>query len=124
MVVKTDAGDTKFVIHAGGRYPEYVVVTGEGWFFKAAAPVGSACEFHEWPRARAHGVAAQQPTVGRSESSYTESGDLIHCAHEELPGFRAARCKIDVLESHLCCRACIFHPLCWSVDVERLPCPP
>jgi hypothetical protein len=119
----TGLGDPRFVIHVGGRHPEYLVVTGEDWFFKASAPTGSSCIFHEWPRARIHGVSAPQPISGRSEGSYTESGDIIHCAHEELRAFRSARCKIDALESHLCCRACIFSRVCWSADAERLPCP-
>jgi hypothetical protein len=118
-----NTSNPKFAIHAGGRYPEYLVATGENWFFKTAAPVGPACDFHEWPRARAQSVAAPHPVTGRSEASYTESGDIIHCAHEELRAFRGMRCKIDVLESHLCCRACIYSQLCWSIDADRLPCP-
>jgi hypothetical protein len=117
------ANDVKFIIHVGGPYPEYVIATGEHWFFKTAEPVGPACEFHEWPKARAKGVAAAQPLTGHSETSYTQSGDNIHCAHEELRGLRAARCKIAVLESHLCCRACRFNSMCWAEDAERLPCP-
>ena len=120
---QADTGSPRFAVHAGGRHPEYLVATGEHWFFKTAAPVGPACDFHEWPRARAQGVAALHPVTGRTEASYTESGDIIHCAHEELRGFRGVRCKIDVLESHLCCRACIYSQLCWSVDADRLPCP-
>lgn len=120
---RADTGNRKFAVHAGGRHPEYLVVTGEDWFFKTAAPVGPACDFHEWPRARAQGVAAPYPITGRSEASFTESGDIIHCAHEELRAFRGMRCKIDFLESHLCCRSCIYSQLCWSVDADRLPCP-
>ena len=123
-VARVDVSDVKFVIHAGGRHPEFVVATGQAWFFKAETPMGAECHFHQWPKARAEGVAAPQPLSGKSEASYTESGDLIHCAHEELRGFRQSRCKIDVLESHLCCRACAFSPVCWSVDADRLPCPP
>ena len=121
---QADTGNPKFAVHAGGGHPEYFVATGENWFFKTAAPVGPACDFHEWPRARAQGVAASHPVTGRSDASYTESGEIIHCAHEEFRAFRGARCKIDVLESHLCCRACIYFQLCWSVDAGRLPCPP
>jgi len=45
----------------GGSYPEYVVVTGECWFFKTAKPLGAVCEFHQWPKAWGKGVAAAQP---------------------------------------------------------------
>jgi hypothetical protein len=84
------ANDVNFVIHVGGPYAEYLIATGEHWFFKTAEPFGPACEFHEWPKARAKGVAAAQPLTGHSETSYTQSGDDIHCAHEELRGLRAA----------------------------------
>lgn len=117
------ADGANFVIHVGGPYPEYVIAIGEDWFFKTGEPFGPACEFHDWPKARAKGVAAAQPLTGYSETSYTQSGDDIHCAHEELRGLRTARCKIAVLESHLCCRACRFHSICWAEDARRLPCP-
>lgn len=113
----------RFLIHVGSGYAEFIMVTGETWHFKAAIPHGPECELHFWPRARARGVSAQNPVVGRSEDSYTESGDPIHCAHEELRGMRFRRCQVAPLESHLCCRACNYFSVCWEVDQNRLPCP-
>ena len=33
------------------------------------------------------------------------------------------RLRLLVLETHLCCRACIFNSICWVDDLARLPCP-
>jgi hypothetical protein len=110
--------------HTGepGRLPEYVVATGETWFYKAARPWGAECSFHAWPKARTAGVAAPQPQVGQSTTSFTQSDECRHCAHEELRGMRELRCHVDVIEAHLCCRSCIFHDICWTDDLLRLPC--
>lgn len=102
---------------------EFVVATGEHWFYKIETPVGPSCEFHAWPKAREAGVAASNPHVGNVPTSYTQSGQSQHCAHEQLRGMRGQRCHIDVLESHLCCKACIFYIDCWTQDADRLPCP-
>jgi hypothetical protein len=117
--------DRALVAHTGepGGLPEYVVATGENWFYKTAMPIGAECPFHAWPKARQAGVAANQPHVGQSATSFTQSGESRHCAHEELRGMRSPRCHVAILESHLCCRACIFHSACWERDTARLPCP-
>ncbi len=117
--------DRAMVVHTGepGGLPEYVVATGESWFYKAAQPSGAECPFHAWPKARLAGVAASQPHVGQSTTSFTQSGENRHCAHEELRGMRSPRCHVAVLETHLCCRVCIFNRFCWVDDFARLPCP-
>jgi hypothetical protein len=117
--------DRALVVHTGepGGLPEYVVATGEDWFYKTVLATGAECQFHEWPKARDAGVAAKQPQVGHSTTSFTQGGEGRHCAHEELRGMRSPRCHVAVLESHLCCRACIFHSACWADDLARLPCP-
>jgi hypothetical protein len=119
------SSDRALVIHTGepGGLPEYVVATGQDWFYKTALPSGAQCQFHAWPKARLAGVAAHQPQVGHCVTSFTQSGENRHCAHEELRGMRGQRCHIAVLESHLCCRACIFQTDCWTNDADRLPCP-
>ncbi|MGO9235429.1 MAG: hypothetical protein ACLP4V_15685 [Methylocella sp.] len=117
--------DRALVVHTGepGALPEYVVATGEHWFYKTTLPFGAECPFHAWPKARQAGVAANQPHVGQSANSFTQSGESHHCAHEELRGMRSPRCHVAVLETHLCCRACIFNGVCWVDDLARLPCP-
>ncbi|MGP0064607.1 MAG: hypothetical protein ACLQGP_13540 [Isosphaeraceae bacterium] len=113
------------VAHTGepGGLQEYIVVTGENWFYKIEQPIGPECCFHAWPRAREAGVAAASPHMGKTSISYTESGQSQHCSHEELRRMRGQRCHIAVLETHLCCRACIFQTDCWASDADRLPCP-
>lgn len=113
------------IAHTGepGALPEYVVATGESWFYKTESPIGPSCTYHAWTAAKKAGVAAQQPHMGGASNSYTQSGQFRHCAHEELRGMRGHRCHIAVLESHLCCRACIFQTDCWTTDAARLPCP-
>jgi len=107
-----------------GAVREYLVITGTVWFYKLAAPFGRDCDFHEWPKARAQRVAAAAPHMGGSAISFTASGNAQHCAHEHIQGLRAARCQLLDIDTHLCCRACIFHAVCWEVsDLPELPCP-
>lgn len=115
----------KFVVHTGepGALPEYVAAAGELWFYKAADPNGSPCAFHSWGAAKQAGVAAPEAHMGASTTSFTESGQTRHCAHDDFRRMRAERCHIDVLETHLCCRACVFLGVCWAVDDARMPCP-
>lgn len=106
-----------------GADQEFLVITGEVWFYKSVAPTGVACELHAWPKARELGMAGPSPKFGRVATSYTESGDPQHCEHEGLRGLRKVRCHLRSLETHMCCRACVFHALCWSSeDLPRLPC--
>jgi hypothetical protein len=106
-----------------GTAAEYLVVTGETWFYKRAAPFGLECDFHAWPKAKKKGVAAAEPHMGGVANSFTASDDPQHCEHDGLRHMRNARCHLKDIETHLCCRVCIFHAVCWpSEDVHRLPC--
>lgn len=106
-----------------GAKLEFLVITGDSWFYKNVAPAGVACALHAWPKARARGVAGPAPSMGHSADSYTASGDPQHCEHEGLRGLRRERCHLRSLETHMCCRACAFHQLCWeSEELPRLPC--
>lgn len=114
------------LVHATGERGadrEFLVITGETWFYKSVAPTGVDCELHAWPKARARGVAGPDPSMGWAATSYTASGDPQHCEHEGLRGLRKERCSLRSLETHICCRACVFHDVCWSLeDLPRLPC--
>jgi hypothetical protein len=103
--------------------PEYLVVTGLESFYKANSRDGEECEFHLWKNARAQGSAAQLPHFQPTATSFTEDGQVCHCAHEDLRFRRKSRCQLEVLESHMCCRVCIFHSDCWTGDSQILPCP-
>lgn len=106
-----------------GGYKEFLIVTGEVWFYKLDQPSGKICNLHSWPKAKEQRVSAAAPHTGNSSTSYTQSGQSKHCAHEPLRRLRGQRCHVEVLETHLCCRACIFHSECWKADSHRLPCP-
>lgn len=114
---------TEFVIDVGQKHSEYIVVTGQDWFFKWATPSGPECVFHDYPKARQQGVAVGELIAEYSQTTFTKSGEDLHCAHAELHGLRSARCKVDVFDNHLCCRECIFSSLCWATDANRMPCP-
>jgi hypothetical protein len=107
-----------------GAESEYLVTTGQGWFYKSAHAVGVACELHNWPKARARGSAAAGPHTGGLATSFTASGEDQHCADEPMQGHRRTRCQLAPIETHLCCRACLFHDVCWGTeDLPRLSCP-
>ncbi len=115
-----------FVIHTGeaGAPAEFLIATGADWFYKNAIANGPSCDFHQWKIAREKKVAAEQPQIGAKVTSFTEDGQERHCEHEPLRGLRSGRCHVKPVESHMCCRACIFYSHCWAADPHQLPCPP
>jgi hypothetical protein len=125
---KQEVKTSKFVTHTGeaGGPSEFVVVTGDARFYKLDKPRGSACVFHFWKDARANGEAAEDAHVGYILASFTEDGQDRHCANGLLVKMRGDRCKVEAVETHLCCQACLFADGCWPdvADRKRLPCPP
>ncbi|WP_354681957.1 hypothetical protein [Cupriavidus necator] len=102
---------------------EYLIITGQDWFYKAVSPFGPTCDFHSFPPARRLGVAGAEGQFDRVANAFTISGDPQHCEHADLHGMRSSRCQLDSIESHLCCRVCIFHRICWAPqELARLPC--
>ncbi len=120
-----DAKGVIFVCGSGevGAVTEFVVVTGIEWFYKSELPTGAACDFHFWKAARGENVAAPELHTGYVGNSFTEDGQDRHCAQHDLFSLREARCHIRPIETHLCCRACIYAANCWATDPHRLPCP-
>lgn len=101
---------------------EYLVVTGEVWFFKLASY--GKCDFHDFQTARINNVAASTGRFGALISSYTETAQHRHCEHNPFrAGTRAQRCEILPIETHLCCKTCVFESLCWQSDSAMRPCP-
>lgn len=120
-------GRRSLVIPAGDRNrnsTEYILVTGQSRFYKLAEPLGTKCAFHLWSNARASNVASPSPHVGHGTQSFTEDGQARHCSHEDLRSMRQGRCHVSVIESHLCCRSCVYQALCWEEETRQLPCPP
>lgn len=107
-----------------GAVSEYVVVTGTNWFYKIDVPSGPSCSFHFWKDARSESVASDAgPLVDTRPVSFTLDGQGTHCAHGDHRAFRHGRCHMSELESHICCRACIFERICWLPNAPELPCP-
>lgn len=103
---------------------EFVVAVGIHRFYKADVPRGAECSFHYWKAAR-DAIAEKGPHQGFTNGSYTEDGQDRHCAHAGMLAMRADRCRIRQIETHVCCRACVFESECWSEpdDRARMPCP-
>ncbi|MDE0698979.1 MAG: hypothetical protein OXH76_24425 [Boseongicola sp.] len=124
----TDGQDRKLYVADVDRTEgadEYVIVTGTEWFYKRDQHIGSHCRFHSWKNARDEHVAAPNLHEGYVEDSFAEDGSVRHCANEDLRNLRHRKCHIQVVESHMCCQACLFAPICWKKedDRRRLPCP-
>ena len=117
----------RYVVDVAGTEgaDEYVIVTGTEWFYKRDQHIGSHCRFHSWKNAREVHVAAPNLHDGYVVDSFTEDGNVHHCANEDLRSLRHRKCHIQVVESHMCCQACLFAPICWKKedDRRRLPCP-
>lgn len=104
---------------------EFVIAVGIDRFYKTDLPRGTPCSFHYWKAARDTALAEKAPHQGFTTGSFTEDGQDRHCAHAGMLRLRADRCRIKEVETHVCCRACVFESECWSVgtDRARMPCP-
>ncbi len=102
---------------------EFVIITGEAWFYKLNEPMGPECSYHLWRAARESGVASDQAPMSYSHESFTQDSQARHCAHGDHRAVRNRRCQMDAIETHLCCRACVFEQVCWGNDHAPIPCP-
>lgn len=120
-----EAPNKRFVTSSGelGVADEYVVITGESWFYKSNIATGPACTYHSWRIARQDGVASGDAPVTYRRDCFTEDGQVRHCAHGDHRATREKRCHIDSFETHICCRACVFEQQCWGDNGSPLPCP-
>lgn len=101
---------------------EFLVVCGQVWFYKSDR--AGECVFHSFRVAKERGVAASEGRFGAVLTSYTETDQACHCEHNSFRvGLRAGRCEVAPIETHLCCKACIYESLCWESDGARRPCP-
>lgn len=124
---------------------EYWIVTGDQTHFLKPEPTVPDCPYHNYAHAHSEGVSAQPgPVVQRSVDprSFFYSPETHHCAHQNVAlaksqsvtaknrercGPRSSRdseafCEIWSFERRLCCRTCVFEPVCTKAQVFHLPC--
>lgn len=85
------------------------------------------CRFHEWSECRDCGCAmgASAVTVQTTEHPRSVFIDAAphHCANRAIIDRRENRCILAPIDSRTCCKACVYHDLCWSADeIPTLPC--
>lgn len=102
---------------------EFVIVTGEAWFYKLNEPLGPECTYHLWRTAKDGGVTSDFVPMSYTPESFTQDAQVRHCAHGDHRAVRDRHCQLDGIETHLCCRACVFEQVCWGRDRSPLPCP-
>lgn len=114
-----------YVVHSGasGAPSEYVVLTGDHWFYKNDVTNDyQECTFHYWNNARKSGVAEGGLHYGCSVNSFTEDSQNRHCAHGDLRRVRSNYCQLLPVETHMCCQGCIYLNVCWDNRASALPC--
>jgi hypothetical protein len=124
---------------------EYYIITGDHAHFLVADPHTRACPFHQWRESRTQGVASTAAPIdvpSVEDRSFFTTGSEHHCSHTDVhaakrtpvtpenllrTGPRGGRigeafCLLWSLERHLCCRTCVFQPVCVAAEGFRLPC--
>jgi hypothetical protein len=102
---------------------ELVIVTGETWFYKLNSSTGPECQYHLWRAAKESGATSDSSPMFYSHESFTQDAQDRHCAHGDHRAVRSRICQLDVIETHLCCRACVFEAVCWGNARAPDPCP-
>jgi hypothetical protein len=105
---------------------EGVMAVGDVAHFLLEQPTVHPCLYHDWSDCRnQHAEAGDSAISSRSVKprSFFISGEPHHCAHQAVHDLRDQRCKIDVIDKFLCCKACSFQDVCWPEGgVPPLPC--
>lgn len=103
----------------------WIVVTGQDTHFVRARP-DLACEFHSWGTCKAAQRAAGDLAIIRptmSPKALFADDKPHHCAHRDVLDRRETRCQVPMIDERLCCRGCMFAPVCWPGTVNPpLPC--
>ena len=126
LVPKDTPDRPTYVKTVDERPGEFVIVTGEHTHFILADSEFPHCPGHDWMTCRAMGKQVPAPAVLNSSvdpKSYFVSGSTHHCAHIEIHDLRTEKCFIEPFETYLCCKACVFQPVCWPASGSpSLPC--
>lgn len=116
---------TSFVKGLAKHSDNWIVVTGQDTHFVRARP-DLDCDFHSWATCkaahRAEGDSAVlRPTI--TPKVLFADDKPHHCAHRDVLDRRRSRCQVPMIDDRLCCRGCMFAPVCWPSTVKPpLPC--
>jgi hypothetical protein len=123
----------------------FLLLTGEASHFILEADEFANCPHHRFASSRADGVAQQTGPLLESvldPKSYLIDGSPHHCTHREVFAIKreqvteanrercghrgmvvgGAFCGVWRFEQFLCCRSCVFHPVCVQAQAFSLPC--
>jgi hypothetical protein len=123
----------------------FELVTGEGTHYLKSAPSVRNCEWHSFGAAHKAGCSHSGAAIllrSLEPRSFFVSDEQHHCAHSSVRNAKGspvddvnrplcgprssasggAFCEIWRFETHLCCRACVYEPVCTKAQVLRLPC--
>ena len=107
------------------RAGEFLLLMGTSSHFLLEQPKVATCIGHNWPECRAVSMHVGEPIFSQriDPKSFYTSGSSHHCAHRAIHDHRSDNCHVEVFESFLCCKACIFDQICWPEGTAAaLPC--
>ncbi|NTV45051.1 MAG: hypothetical protein HGB11_00645 [Chlorobiales bacterium] len=115
----------KFIRPWPNRAGEFLLLMGTSSHFLLEQPTVATCLGHNWPECRAVSMHIGEPIFSQriDPKSFYTSGSSHHCAHRAIHDHRSDNCHVEVFESFLCCKACIFDQICWPEGTAAaLPC--
>ncbi|MGP9812928.1 hypothetical protein ACTZWT_15585 [Rhodopseudomonas sp. NSM] len=116
-------GDRRFVKEWPHDAEQFILVTGDVPHYLMEGQAGS-CIGHDWAACRKIGEeVGENPVLSPTldPAAYFVSGESHHCAHRQIHGRRVQTCKLQAFEDYMCCKVCVFEPICWDVGSHR-PC--
>jgi hypothetical protein len=126
IVLKDEPDRPSYVKAVEDRTGEFVVVTGEHTHFILAESEMPNCPGHDWMACHTIGKQVSAGAVLSSSvepRSYFVSGSTHHCAHIDVHDLRTDTCFVETFEAYLCCKACVYQPICWPASTaSQLPC--
>ena len=123
---------------------QFLAVTGNEANFLNEVADFDGCRYHFLDLAAADGAAASNapPGVSTSPRTHFGSGTALHCSHRAVQALKSVRigadnrqrfaprdgaedgpfCKLWGFETFLCCRRCVFQPVCDQAVGASMPC--
>ena len=125
LVPYPEQSSKQFISPWQNRAGEFLLLTGTSYHFLLEHPKVVTCIGHNWSECMAVSLHNGVPIYSQSvdPKSFYISGSSHHCAHSIIHDRRSDNCFVEVFESFLCCKACIFDQICWPEGrAAALPC--